>query len=94
MILDFTGGRSREAIPPMPDILRGVVWYWCGRCGCAILICPYCENASCSGGGCDRCYDVFEAAIAYNQNVSEDECVTDRSPKKMGWREWNTINKE
>lgn len=73
---DFTGGRSKEEIPPMPEVLKGVDWFWCGcsKFG-AVVHCLECGNSSCNGGGCDKCHDVFEAAIAYHRHVTRDECI-------------------
>jgi hypothetical protein len=38
-------------------------WLYCRLCKAAVIVCEYCKNCSCSGGGCDLCFDEFEEAI-------------------------------
>ncbi len=44
-------------------------WFYCELCGCVSITCPVCHNASCTGGGCDICYDEFE--LVSNADPSE-----------------------
>lgn len=45
-------------------------WHWCDACECAAITCKYCNNTSCNGGGCDRCFDEFTEAIRL---INEDK---------------------
>lgn len=38
-------------------------WYWCPSCKVVAVQCEYCKLGSCSGGGCDKCHDMFEAIM-------------------------------
>ena len=48
----------------------GKVYYatFCERCQTPIIFCTECMNASCTGGGCDICYDDFEAFFEFLEN--------------------------
>jgi hypothetical protein len=55
-------------------------WVHCLSCDRAAIRCPYCDNLSCTGGGCDRCHDDFEAVM----NMSEDEIPSTYGLPKTG----------
>lgn len=38
---------------------------YCGLCKDIVIICPECELASCSGGGCDACHYAFTNSTKY-----------------------------
>lgn len=37
-------------------------WYWCELCDHQAVGCDKCEFGSCSGCGCDECWEMFETA--------------------------------
>lgn len=42
--------------------------YWCDTCKCTSIVCPECNNGSCTGGGCNKCTDEF---IDFCKNKSQ-----------------------
>jgi len=43
---------------------------YCGLCKTIILVCPKCDFASCTGGGCDSCHYAYENADKYLKAAS------------------------
>lgn len=39
-------------------------WFWCELCHSMAIQCKYCGTSSCSGGGCDKCFEEYKLASA------------------------------
>ena len=42
---------------------------WCLMCKTELIVCKLCKASSCSGGGCDECYDdyvTFQSVALYD----------------------------
>jgi len=49
--------------------------FWCELCNKPAVRCTECDNISCSGGGCNKCYDLFEhvAKLIKSGNIPPKE---------------------
>lgn len=85
-LLDWTRTQDRppERIPA--SAIEHAKWYWCDLCECPQVHCPDCDNASCTGGGCDACHDYFTAAI---KRVNEGT-----APTKAECHPWDEETKD
>ena len=54
-------------------------WYWCELCQNPCIKCEACKHTSCTGGGCQICYDDFEEVTRMIEMgkapKSPDQCV-------------------
>lgn len=50
-------------------------WVHCLSCDSVAIRCDYCENLSCTGGGCEKCHDDFTLICAMTD---------DKLPRKKG----------
>ena len=39
---------------------------YCTICEVDFILCPHCDNSSCSSGGCDKCHDDFNEWLRGN----------------------------
>ncbi len=49
---------------------------WCDLCDVARIVCPSCQNVSCSGGGCEEClrdWDEFKKYVTYIEHYLNPE---------------------
>ncbi len=47
-------------------------WFWCELCDRAAIKCEVCGASSCSGGGCDVCFELFEEAIKICRSIPKE----------------------
>lgn len=57
---------------------------WCHQCDTAVIVCPDCQNSSCSGGGCEKCRADSEAFALLKRRPRDFLTASELSAYKKG----------
>ncbi len=50
-------------------------WYYCELCDTPCIMCKFCRNTSCNGGGCEKCVSLWK-------EVNKKLEIGDHPPKR------------
>lgn len=61
---------------------QGLDIYWCGLCDTFGIACPHCDYGSCTGGGCDKCIQLWKD---WDRDYTQATFLLDTAWFKESW---------